>query len=306
MRLILRIILLSIVALGSLQITAIAQNAELWGVTSMGGAYGAGTIFKTDVNGDNHQVQLSFSVENKGDTPYYLKLCEGNDGLLYGMTLSGGNSGLGVLFAFDPTTESYTTKVHFNAQKGAKPYGSLMLASNGKLYGMTSVGGEFDVGVLFEFDPTSNTYTKKVDFDASKGRYPRGALIEIANGKLYGMTTGSEILDGDVLFEYDLTLNSYSKKVDFDGASLGAYPQGSLIRANNGKLYGLTRKGGAADKGVIFEFDPETDQYTKILDFNGEDFGSSPNGSLMQASNGKLYGMAQQGGAFGQISFDKH
>ena len=40
-----------------------AQTPEFWGMTQNGGEYNAGTIFKTDANGNNHSVQESFFIK---------------------------------------------------------------------------------------------------------------------------------------------------------------------------------------------------------------------------------------------------
>ena len=83
---------------------------------------------------------------------------------LYGMTLNGGSgrggTGLGVIFSFDPSTSTYTKLKDFDNTNGANPYGSLIQANDGKLYGMTSEGGSSNYGVIFSFDPSSSTYTK--------------------------------------------------------------------------------------------------------------------------------------------------
>ena len=70
--------------------------------------------------------------------------------------------------------------------------GSLMLASDGKLYGMTSEGGSGNVGVIFSFDPSASTYTKLKDFDNTDGASPLGSLMQASDGKLYGMTNKEE------------------------------------------------------------------------------------------------------------------
>src|SRR6185369_7931329 len=88
----------------------------------------------------------------------------------------------------------------------------------------------------------------------------------------------------------------YTKLIDFDGASNGSIPNGSLVYANNGKLYGMTSNGGNDDLGVIFSYDPGTSTFTKLVDLDGRFKGSNPWGDLMQASNGKLYGMTSDGG----------
>jgi len=274
-----------------------AQNTELWGMTSHGGDYNSGTIFKTDFEGNNQSVEYTF-YKVIGTKPLG-KLCLAANGKLYGMTSSGGSYDYGVLFEYDPATNTYVKKLDFDGSTNGKyPRGSLLEAGNGKLYGMTHEGGSNGKGVLFEYDPATNTYVKKLDFDGSAtGRFPQGSLIEAGNGKLYGMTNEGGVNDDGVLFEYDPVTNAYAKRLDFDRYATGSYPNGSLLEAGNGKLYGVTSWGGSRDYGVLFEYDPTTDTYTKKLDFNDAIVtGRYPLGSLLEAGNGKLYGMTYKGG----------
>jgi uncharacterized repeat protein (TIGR03803 family) len=75
----------------------------------------------------------------------------------------GGTFGKGVLFQYDLSTSSFIKKLDFNGtDKGAEPYGSLIQAVDGKLYGMTEDGGSNNIGVIFQFDPLTSTYTKKI------------------------------------------------------------------------------------------------------------------------------------------------
>lgn len=281
------------------QINLHAQTPEFWGMTSEGGEYNSGVIFKTDTNGNNYNIQKSL-IRYKGQFPAYTKLLEASNGKLYGMVegSEGSPNDQGVIFEYDTDTEAYTVKLNFKLLLGRLPIGSLIQASNGKLYGMTARGGELNEGVLFEYDIDTDTYTKKYDFDGSvaNGGVPLGSLVQADNGKLYGMTSEGGDSDMGVLFEYDLGSNTYTKKLEFDGADKGSLPVGSLMEASNGKLYGMTRDGGTLNMGVLFEYDPGTDTYTKILEFDGTEFGSKPEGDLMQASNGKLYGMTREGG----------
>ena len=99
--------------------------------------------------------------------------------------------------------------------------------------------------------------------------------MQANNGKLYGMTSGGGTNNSGVLFEYDPETGIYTKKVNFDGTNTGSSPQGSLMQASNGKLYGMTSDGGTNYRGVIFEYNPETNTYTKKLDFNDTN-GSRP------------------------------
>ena len=271
-----------------------ASNGKLYGMTAEGGGSYTGVLFEYDPATDNYTKKLNFYSARRP----YGSLMQASNGKLYGMTEKGGANDMGVLFEYDPATVTYTKKLDFGIANGGYPRGSLMQASNGKLYGMNAYAGAFFYGVLFEYDLATTTYTKKLDFaGATNGGYPEGSLMQASNGKLFGMTVKGGANNMGVLFEYDPATGTYTKKLDFDGATNGSYPYGSLMQASNGKLYGMTAKGGANDMGVLFEYDTATTTCTKKLDFNGVTNGSHPYGSLIQASNGKLYGMTRDGGA---------
>jgi len=217
---------------------------------------------------------------------------------LWGMTYAGGQNSVGVIFKTASDGTNYAAQFYFSIGDGSHPMGSLVQAVNGKLYGMTSEGGANNDGVLFEFDPVSGTYTKKVEFNGNgNGSYPYGDLMEADNGKFYGLTYLGGKFNNGVLFEYDVLTSTYTKKIDFNGSITGGQPFGSLLKASNGKFYGMTVSGGANNKGVLFEFDPSTGTLKVKFDFDGSSNGSLPRGSLMQASNGYLYGMTYTGGA---------
>ncbi len=281
-----------------------ASNGKLYGMTRIGGSgydpfntYGNGVIFSFDPVSSTYTKLKDFDGTN-GYGPYG-SLMQTSNGKLYGMTTGGGSGGLGVIFSFDPLTSTYTKLKDFNVTDGYNPSGSLMQASNGKLYGMTTYGGSNDGGVIFSFDPSSSTYTKLKDFDAVSGVLPYGNLTQASNGKLYGMTSNGGSNNGGVIFSFDLLSSTYTKLKDFDGTNPNpTKPYGSLIQTSDGKLYGMTSGGGSTGYGVIFSFDPSSSTYTKLKDLDRAN-GGSPSGSLMQASNGKLYGLTTRGGAGG-------
>ena len=77
------------------------------------------------------------------------------------------------------------------------------------------------------------------------------------------------------IFSYNLSNSVYTKVKDFDYVNGGATPLGSLMKSFDGKLYGMTSRGGTYDKGVAFSFDTSGNTYTKIQDFDGLN-GSTP------------------------------
>src|SRR5215210_4524340 len=154
------------------------QAQTLYGTTSGGGNDGGGTINKFIPATNNLTVVKSFESFAANPTG---SLIQASDGKLYGMTENGGSRGFGVIFSFDPSSSTYTKLKDFDYTNGAHPYGSLIQASDGNLYGMTYGGGSSNAGVIFSFDPSSSTYIKLKDFDIGNGAHPfyGSAFIEV-------------------------------------------------------------------------------------------------------------------------------
>jgi uncharacterized repeat protein (TIGR03803 family) len=168
---------------------------------------------------------------------------------------------------------------------------------NGRIFGVTDFGGNNNMGTLFEFEPATNNIVKKVDFaGVSNGGVPAGSLLYF-DTKLYGLTHEGGANNMGVLFEYDPIANDLTVKKHFNGALVGNKPVGNVMKAMDDKLYGMTNRGGAFNWGVIFAYDPATGDLGKVHDFTGVlADGLDVNGSLVESSNGKLYGVTEQGG----------
>src|SRR5687767_9972245 len=82
---------------------------------------------------------------------------------LYG-TSGGGSDGGGTINKFIPATNNLIVAKSFESIAG-NPMGNFIQASDGKLYGMTQLGGSSGHGVIFSLNPSSSTYTKLKDFD---------------------------------------------------------------------------------------------------------------------------------------------
>jgi uncharacterized repeat protein (TIGR03803 family) len=270
-----------------------ANNGKLYGLAVAGGTTNShvGVLYEYDKTTSTYTKKIELTSTN-GSSPNN-SLVQASNGKLYGLTTAGGSSGLGALFEYDYSTNTYLKRVDLTTANGSVPYGALVEASNGKLYGLTTAGGANTVGVLFEYDVSSNTYTKRADLSAANGYSAWGSLVQ-ANGKLYGMTQLGGTNGQGVIFEFDFSTNTYTKKIDLSTAN-GSQPQGSMVLANNGLLYGMTKLGGANGLGVVFEYDPVNNVYTKKIDFTGTN-GSQPYGSLVKAFNGNLYGITNAGG----------
>ena len=121
-----------------------------------------------------------------------------------------------------------------------------------------------------------------------------GAGSLYAQVKLWGMTSsGGEFGAGAII-------NLNTNGSDFNAISFykiaGAGPSGDLLKASNGKFYGMTPHGGRNGYGVIFEYDPVADTYLPVHHFSYGTDGANPYGSLIE-SGGKFYGMTSSGGS---------
>jgi uncharacterized repeat protein (TIGR03803 family) len=281
-----------------------APNGKLYGMTATGGVNNLGILYEWDPGENKFTRKIDFNGAELGASPWGCGLTVKDNYSLYGVTGGGGTNNLGVLFEWNYHTNTLTKKMDFNGrEKGSFPRTTLLKAGNGKLYGLTRQGGEHGWGVLFEWDPATDTYAKKFDFNDPLGSQPCQSLIQASNGKLYGMTSTGGIYGYGTIFEYDIAENTYTKKIDFNMHETGSTPEGSLFQADNGMIYGMTFSGGSYGEGVLFEWDPETNAFSKIMDFDGPLNGAQPDGSLMQAANGKLYGVAEGGQNSGGVLF---
>lgn len=281
---------------------ALAGNGKLYGMTSQGGANSIGVIYEYDPASNVYTKKIDFTSAG-GHSPQGNSLYLHTNGKFYGMTTFGGANNYGALFEYDPTTNTYAKKIDFaNTTSGAYPYGSLMLTSGGKVFGLTVNGGANGQGTLFEYAPGTNTLTKKIDFTTANGSFPYSTLVEASNNRLYGVTP----VNGSI-YEYNPANNTVTKKFDFSVPANGQFAYGALAKGSNGKLYGTTNSGGnSRGDGVLFEYDASTNTFTKKLDL-AYATGCNPYGGLLLAGNGSFYGVMYNGGAAGQgVIFEYH
>jgi uncharacterized repeat protein (TIGR03803 family) len=218
---------------------------------------------------------------------------------LVGGSPQNNQSSNGYLFSTDSSGQGFQLQYDFPVTTfGANPANLEMTPYNGKLYGTTYRGGVNNFGTVFEYDPVTNIYTKKIDFGPNPsitGGGPKGSLL-LYNNKFYGLTAEYGASGAGVIFEWDPATNIYIKKYDLTGSG-GSLPQNSL-RLMNGKMYGTTLGGGANSLGVVFEWDPATNIYTKLVDLDG--IGAGKNGwsfyNNVTPYNNKLYAATVRGG----------
>jgi uncharacterized repeat protein (TIGR03803 family) len=163
------------------------SDGNFYGMTSYGGANGAGAVFKITPGGAE-TVLHSFGTGTDGGYPYG-SLMLGSDGNFYGMTGYGGANGVGAVFKITPGGAETVLYSFGNGTDGQYPYGSLVQGTDGNFYGMTESGGANGFGAIVEITP-SGTETVLWSFGAgTDGKYPYGDLTLGRDGTLYGLTS---------------------------------------------------------------------------------------------------------------------
>jgi uncharacterized repeat protein (TIGR03803 family) len=160
---------------------------------------------------------------------------------------------------------------------GASPVGNLLLDSDGKfLYGTAPEAGAGSSGTIFRLG-TDGKFTVLQTFDRSPpapghspgyGLYPYGGVVQGNDGMLYGACYGGGYFpDGGyfagTLYRLNPDGTGLALLHSFDGMDPisetnidGANPWATLLKANDGKLYGLTSAGGPNGSGTVFSFAP--------------------------------------------------
>jgi uncharacterized repeat protein (TIGR03803 family) len=233
---------------GSVPFASLIQSGTiLYGTTGEGGTNGHGTIFAYDTTTDTENVLYSFGPAPDGESLQSNLVQSGST--LYGMTVIGGTSGVGTIFAYNLATNSESVVHSFAGQPtdGSIPQFASLTLSGNKLYGVTGDGGTYDDGTIFSYDISTGAYQVLFSFNGKDGDDPTGALVAVGS-MLYGVS-GFNGGPGDV-FAFDTEKGSESVLHTFDTED-GYEPDGGLTLVGS-TLYGMTILGGTYGDGVIF------------------------------------------------------
>lgn len=271
-----------------------AANGLLYGMMKQGGTANFGTIFSFDRTTSTYTVLAELNALGLRNPES--RLLEISPGVFIGTTKLGGTANSGCAFRFQPSTSTTTKLVSFGFSPGSGPKGKMLLASNGLFYGLAGTGGTNSQGVLFSFDPVTKNYVSVKDLGGTDGSFPEGDLIEVG-GKIYGMCTFGGANNVGTIFEYTIATNTYVKKQDLVAVN-GGEPKGGFVLAQDGFLYATTSTGGIFGQGTIIQYDRLANSLVVKYNLQGNN-GSGSASTLLEASNGTLYGTCSAGGAFG-------
>jgi uncharacterized repeat protein (TIGR03803 family) len=282
---------------GSLILVRTGRSATLFGETTYGGAHGRGTIFAINASGKGYRILHTFAGgAGDGAEPRFGALQEvGN--VLYGTTLRGGPSNLGVVFKINTDGTGFAVIHSFagSTHDGSLPYSSPTPAGS-ILIGMTSRGGANHQGTLYAINDNGSGFHILYSFAQATGDQPRGSVV-IQPGAVYGMTPQGGTAGDGVIFRFDLGTGQFSVLHQFQGgAGDGALPDHGGLTLKRSRLYGLTTRGGPANEGVLFQIDTSGANFQVLHTFApGGKNGIQPEGSLL-LQGPTLFGTTSAGG----------
>ena len=233
-------------------------------------------------------------------------------GTVFTLTPSGAYTRLH-LFA-DPISLLPTTNID-----GAQPTASLLLASDGFLYGSTTSGGANGNGTIFKIATDGSGFAVLHTFSAttalnsdghavnSDGIPSQTRLLQANNGDLYGTTTsggenGTGAIfrlhrDGSgfaVIWTFDVSPITDITTVTLKTNATGAYPASGLLQASDGRLYGTTTQQGAIGYGNVYRIADDGSEFTVLHSFDLTN-GGNPSGELIVAHDGTIVGTTTAG-----------
>jgi uncharacterized repeat protein (TIGR03803 family) len=267
---------------------------------------GNGTVFKISTNGALTTLHAFGALTNASgaalDGANPNGLTQGNDGNFYGTTQNGGTNGAGTVFKIN-TNGTLTSLYSFTgSDDGANPQSGLLQASDGFFYGTTYGGGDENGGTVFQI-ASNGALANLYDFTGIEdgiGIYvsvqPSG-LVQGSDGNLYGTCIFGGANEAGAVFQIS-TDGALTNLYSFTGSDDGGHPQSGVMQASDGLFYGVTFEGGTNGDGTVFNISTNG-TLTSLYSFTGGSGGKYPSAVLLQASNGRFYGVTAAGGLGG-------
>jgi uncharacterized repeat protein (TIGR03803 family) len=263
-------------------------DGNFYGTTYVGGLelLCCGTAFKITPNGTFASLHTFCTQSTCQDGAMPGKLVQADDGNFYGTTESGGPRGGGTIFRMS-SDGTITTLYSFcngnGCDAGANPAPGLVQATDRQLYGATQTGTVFKItlgGYL--------TVLYRLSASHGDGFQPCGP-VEGRDGNFYG-TTGFGGTSGNGTVYKITPAGQETNLYSFTG-HYGSHPNCFLVQATDANFYGTT-EGGSGYDSTIFKITPDG-VFTQLYVFLSNGLGGS--NSVIQATDGKLYGVSLDG-----------
>jgi uncharacterized repeat protein (TIGR03803 family) len=278
-------------------------DGNFYGVSRQGGAKEGGTVYRLSPTGELSLVHAFDKYDWVTGREPLGPLVVGPDCALYGVQASPDS-------IFRLTLDGQKTML---TKTASFEFSSLTLGSDGWLYGLAAVGGEFATkldwwltGGAFKVNPQTGEFFALASFDGAMGGNPQGSLVEASDGAFYGATRRGGAHDEGTIFRMTKTgelsvLHHFSKEKNDIGTLMNGGLHFALQEGLDGKLYGVTDASGQFGSGTVFRISLEG-KTEVIKAFNVLEGGpnmdcncgiSNPTTPLVRGPDGSFYGQTQ-------------
>ena len=166
----------------------LGTDGNFYGTAPNGTSANEGVVFRISPAG---KFTLLYSFDGTHGQSPFAGLVQGADGNFYGTTIYGGSTGGGVVFKITPSGKLTVLHTMNGTTDGARPYGGLVLASDGNFYGANAYGGTVNsncadgCGTVFKITP-KGAYSVLGKFDFTTGATPEITPFQHTSGLVYG------------------------------------------------------------------------------------------------------------------------
>lgn len=251
------------------------KAGNLYGTTSLAGAYSYGTVFKLSRQPDGI---FTFSVLHSfagppadGVSPTGLTFdAHGN---IFGTTAEGGLYNNGVIFELSRGS-GWSQSILYSftgGTDGGYPGAAPAFGPDGSLYGTTQLGGDittcgyesYGCGTVYRLTHTTSGWTETVLYPfegGADGDYPVSQIAFDSSGNLYGTTAlggSTNCANGcGTVFEMRRSGGTWTYNQIYQlqgGSSDGISPAAGLTLDSSNNLFGTAIQGGTSNFGTVFE-----------------------------------------------------
>lgn len=284
-------------------------GSNLWFTTSKGGVYDAGSICRLDLVTTTLVTVASFdNVTGKAAESPLLVIS--NEAFF--TTVNGGTGNKGTIAKINLSNGVITVLHDFDASgipTGATPRGGLTRIGD-YLWGMTSLGGVSNRGVLYAYDLVTGATTGVVQFTgADNGGQPFDGLMQLGDAYYFttfigGSTFGSQglSLGAGTLTRLDFSAGTATvTRVADMVAGHSQFPASTPVALDTNTVY-FTTVGPNSTPGAIVRYQLDTGAWSNVFNFvtnapNPVLYGRQPGYNGMTLWQDKLYFMSRQGGS---------
>lgn len=156
-------------------------------------------------------------------------------------------------YRFDPTAATGSQWLKVQSIGGSKRRGATAFTNGNKAYVCTGINNGVFLTDMWEYDPTTDNWTKKTDLDDDSDWtiVRQNAASFVMDGKAY-VFLGEKSGTLSTVWEYDFTTDSWLAKTDFEGAAR----TNTVAFVVGGKAIVTTGQTGSYYLDDVWQFNP--------------------------------------------------